>query len=98
MKDGDQVKILVPFDIVNAIEKVRQIFQEAILSGKHKSGDWRALGIEGNATHLKEHWIRVMTDDVFIESVDDGDDHLANLCCRALMLLQLREDGSEELR
>ena len=86
-----------PSDIQLALAYVTKVFREARESGKHQSGDWRKQGFEGNYNHFLAH-ADVLDDEgtyeamVHPERFGDGEDHLANLCCRALLLLQLREE------
>ncbi len=80
----------VPEDILDAIKCVTKVFDEALASGKHKPGDWRALGSTGNLDHHDIH--RANIEDFGIED-DKREDDLACMCCRALMLLQLREEA-----
>src|SRR5216684_2842579 len=78
----------VPEDILDAIKCVTKVFDEALASGKHKPGDWRELGDDGVWEHFFLHEVALLK-----RRFPDNDDHLANLCCRALMLLQLREEA-----
>ena len=72
----------------DAFERVWQVCEEALAGGKHKEGDWRTLGVAGNVDHAVTH-IRE-----FIFKAED-EDHLANLACRTLMALQLREEAKK---
>ena len=76
--------------VPDALVAVEKVCQGALLSGAHKPDDWREQGIEGCLTHMFLH-----SDFVNIESGENlskaaDEDHLTNLCCRALMALQLR--------
>jgi hypothetical protein len=74
----------IPEDILDAIRCVTKVFDEALASGRHKPGDWRLLDVQSLWTKLNDHGIQLYW--------NDDEDHLANFCCRALMLLQLREE------
>ncbi len=76
----------VPEDILDAIKCVTKVFDEALTSGKHKPGDWRKGGANDNWNHFVNH----------LSHTEEDEDHLANLCCRALMLLQLREEAKRK--
>lgn len=92
MADGIFRATEVPEDILLAIETVTGIFDAALASGKHQPGDWRKLGLVGNRKHFADHW------DCYLSEVEgDDEDHLANLCCRALLLLQLRQEARHAL-
>ncbi len=78
----------VPEDILDAIKCVTKVFDDALVSGKHKPGDWRELGENGGWEHFFAHQFVLLR-----RLPPNGEDHLANLCCRALMLLQLREEA-----
>lgn len=90
MSDGDFYNTRVPYDIKDAIGRITYIFSEALASGKHKPGDWRELGENGNWEHFHEHLLKLEA------AYRDGEDHLANLCCRALLRLQFREESRRE--
>jgi hypothetical protein len=68
-----------------ALQKVDSVLAEAIDSGKHKPFDWKKLGIDGNLNHLDWHRTDLRENDI-------SEDHLANIACRALFALQLREE------
>lgn len=70
----------------DALKKVNEILDNATMSGKHKPFDWKELGITGNLERLNVHKHKWMW-----ESVSEDDD-LANMVCRALFILQLREE------
>lgn len=81
--DGTFRRAVVPDDIYDAITCVTSVFDAALTSGKHEPGDWRKL------TEV-ELWQKF---DMHYQFSSDTEDDLANLCCRALMLLQLREES-----
>lgn len=86
--DGMVIDAKVPADISDAIQRVRDIFQHALASGDHKAGDWRDLTKQQLITHFLDHWCG------YIEERED-EDHLGNMACRVLMLLQLREERAK---
>ena len=91
-QDGHFISVPVPSDIELALDKIASVFRDAIASGKHQPGDWRKQGEAGNWQHLEDHFFSVYAENEEWYVASDVDDHLANLCCRALLLLQLREE------
>lgn len=73
----------------DAFERVRQVCEEALKSGKHAEGDWRELHVNEHLDHAVTHMREYMFKNY-------SEDHLANLACRVLMALQLREEASKK--
>jgi hypothetical protein len=91
--DGTIVQgIGVPGDIAEAIVVVANVFKDVVVSRKHCPGDWRHQGWAGNFGHFSEHVASFVKNGEFITN-DDHEDHLANACCRLLLLLQMREEA-----
>ena len=82
------IELCKPINVPLAISHINHVFEDAITSGKHKPGDWRTRGEIYNWIHLAMHWHGIVTD-------DKNEDHLANLICRALLLLQLRLESTK---
>ena len=75
-------------DIHDALIYINHIFYSAIVSKKHKPGDWRKAG---NWQHLRENFQGVES-----PLSNDSEDHLANMICRGLLLLQLRLEEEKD--
>lgn len=73
-----------------------QLLEELIVKGEetHEPMDWKALGIEGNLAHARDHMHNIdpLTGGNKSEIVA-GTDDLLNQACRLLMALQLREEA-----
>ncbi len=98
--DGTFIPKDVPNDISLAIEAVTKVFENALASGKHQPGGWRKLGLDGNLEHFREHETTILNPIYYneapiLKALSEEDD-LVNLCCRALMLLQLCEEARRD--
>jgi len=80
---------LIETMVPDALACVDAVCRGSLESGRHKPGDWKDQGIDGNLDHLFAHFENVGIDGQNVWP-DASEDHLTNLCCRALMALQLR--------
>ena len=67
---------------VHAIGVVAQVMEVGLIS--HPTNDWIDHPVEHHLEHLEAH-LRAY------RANDQSEDHLAHLCCRALMILALRK-------
>jgi hypothetical protein len=88
MADGNFINQVIPEDIALAIECVKNVFLDALTSGRHERGDWRKQSDLQICHKLDRHLTNYMNGVDF-----PPDDELANACCRILMLLQLRQEA-----
>ena len=66
-----------------ALKALDELCTDAVDSGKHTAGDWRDSTM--NLAHMVNHY----------QNWSNGahdEDHLLNMVCRGLFLLQLREE------
>jgi hypothetical protein len=73
-----------------AINKIWDVCTNALSSGHHFPDDWKSLGVFGNLDHLYAHLGGMDSNSGQNLRPDESEDHLINICCRALMALQLR--------
>ena len=81
---------LIETMVPDALACVDAVCRGSLESGRHKPGDWKDQGIEGNLEHALAHFENTSGITGLNLDRDPTEDHLTNLCCRVLMALQLR--------
>ena len=69
------------------MKSIKAVFDEALKTKYHQPGDWRQLTRAQQLEHLHKHYWGFMTN-------ASDDNHLRNLICRCLFLLQLDIEAS----
>jgi hypothetical protein len=93
MADGNFINQVIPEDISLAIECVKNVFLDALTSGRHERGDWRKQELAQHCSRAVIHESQFYYNTGENISKSDDDDNLANACCRLLLALQLRQEA-----
>jgi len=93
MADGNFINQLVPEDISLAIECVKNVFMDALTSGRHERGDWRKFDIAEQCSKAQRHLDLTSFFDGRVTFPNSSEDDLANAACRILLALQLRQES-----
>ena len=96
MIGGDRrMNKLIDNMFTDAFVEIARVCSNALTSGHHMPDDWKQLTIAEQFDHLIAHLGGLNTIDGQNIRPDASEDHLTNLCCRALMALQLRIEGEK---